>query len=130
MKSISYRRHRFPPKTIRLAAWLHFRFTTSLRDVAEMLAERGIDVTNETIRCWTMKFGPAIAANIRRARPRCDSTWHLDEMVAKIRGQRSFMWRVVDSEGEALDMLVRKRRNKKAALKLLRKPLKNQGFVP
>lgn len=113
-----------------MAAWPHFRFTTSLRDVAEMLAERGIDVTNETIRCWTMKFGPAIAANIRRARPRCDSTWHLDEMVVKIRGQRMFMWRVVDSEGEALDMLVHKRRNKKAALKLLRKPLKNQGFVP
>jgi transposase-like protein len=74
--------------------------------------------------------GTAIAANIRRARPRADSTWHLDEMVVRIRGQRMYMWRAVDSEGEVLDMLVQKRRNKAAALKLLRKLLKNQGFVP
>lgn len=66
MKPISYKRHRFPPDTIRLAVWLYFRFTTSLRDVEEMLAERGIDVTYETVRCWANKFGPAIAANIRR----------------------------------------------------------------
>ena len=130
MQPISYKRHRFPPDTIRLAVWLYFRFTTSLRDVEEMLAERGIDVTYETIRCWTMKFGTAIAANIRRARPRADGTWHLDEMVVKIRGQRMYMWRAVDSEGEVLDMLVQKRRNRKAALKLLKKLLRNQGFVP
>lgn len=71
-----------------------------------------------------------IAANIRRARPRADSVWHLDEMVVKIRGQRMFMWRAVDREGEVLDMLVQKRCNKAAALKLLRKLLKNQGFLP
>jgi transposase-like protein len=101
-----------------------------LRDVEEMLAERGIDVTYETVRCWANKFGPAIAANIRRARPRVDSVWHLDEMVVRIRGKRMFMWRAVDREGEVLDMLVQKRRNKVAALKLLKKLLKNQGFVP
>jgi len=130
MRPISFKRHRFPPDTIRLAVWLYFRFTTSLRDVEEMLAERGVDVSYETVRCWAAKFGPAIAANIRRARPRPDRVWHLDEMVVKIRGKRMFMWRAVDREGEVLDMLVQKRRNKAAALKLLKKLLKNQGFVP
>lgn len=130
MKPLSFKRHRFPPDTIRLAVWLYFRFTTSLRDVEEMLAERGIDTTYETVRCWANKFGPALAANIRRRRSRPDSIWHLDEMIVRINGKRMFMWRAVDSEGEVLDVLVQKRRNKAAALKLLRKLLKNQGFVP
>ena len=130
MRSISYKRHRFPPETIRLAVWLYFRFTTSLRNVEEMLAERGIDVSYEAIRCWANKFGSAIAANIRRARGRSDSVWHLDEMVVRINGARMFMWRAVDKEGEVLDVLVQKRRNKAAALKLLRKLLRNQGYVP
>lgn len=130
MRPISFKRHRFPPEVIRQAVWLYFRFTLSLRDVEELLAERGIDVTYETIRCWTMKFGTAIAANIRRARPRADDVWHLDEMVVRIRGQRMDMWRAVDKEGEVLDMLVQKRRNKAAALKLLRKLLKNQRYFP
>lgn len=121
MQPISYRRHRFPPETIRLAVWLYYRFTLSLRDVEDLLAERGIDVSYETVRCWANKFGPAIAANIRRARGRADSVWHLDEMVVRINGERMFMWRAVDKEGEVLDMLVQKRRNKAAALKLLRK---------
>ena len=95
-----------------------------------MLAERGIDVTYETVRCWANKFGPAIAANIRRRRGRGDSVWHLDEMVVRINGQRMYMWRAVGKEGEVLDALVQKRRNKAAALKLIRKLLKNQGYVP
>lgn len=130
MKPLSFKRHKFPPDTIRLAVWLYFRFTTSLRDVEEMLAERGIDTTYETVRCWANKFGPAIAANIRRLRSRADCVWHLDEMIVRINGKRMFMWRAVDREGEVLDVLVQKRRNKAAALKLLRKLLKNQGFMP
>lgn len=130
MKPISYKRHRFPPAIIRQAVWLYYRFTLSLRDVEDLLAKRGIDVSYETIRCWTMKFGPAIAANLRRSRARADSVWHLDEMVVRIGGKRMFMWRAVDKEGEVLDMLGQKRRNKAAALKLLRRLLKNQGFVP
>src|SRR5512145_2168967 len=117
MNPISFKRHRFPPDVIRLGVWLYYRFTLSLRDVEHLLAERGIDVTYETIRCWANKFGPAIAANIRRARPRADSVWHLDEMVVRINGTRMFMLRAVDCEGEVLDMFVQKRRNKKAALK-------------
>jgi transposase-like protein len=96
MQPISYKRHRFPPDTIRLAVWLYFRFTMSLRDVEDMLAERGIDVSYETVRCWANKFGPVIAANIRRARGRAGSVWHLDEMVVRINGKRMFMWRAVD----------------------------------
>jgi putative transposase len=130
MRPISFKRHRFSPDVIRQAVWLYFRFTLSFRDVEELLTERGIDISYETIRCWTMKFGTAITANIRQARPRPDSVWHLDEMVVRIRGQWMYMWRAVDREGEVVDMLVQKRRNKAAALKLLKKLLKNQRFVP
>ena len=83
MKPISFKRHRFPPDSIRLGIWLNYRFTLSLRDVEDLLAERGIDVTYETVRCWANKFGPAIAANIRRRRGRADSVWHLDESVPR-----------------------------------------------
>ena len=130
MRTLSFKRHRFPPDVIRHAVWLYFRFTMSLRDVEDLLAERGIEVSYETVRCWANKFGPAIAANIRRMRERSDCIWHLDEMVVRINGQRMWMWRAVDKEGEVLDVLVQKRRNKTAALKLLRRLLKNQGFVP
>ena len=130
MKAISFKRHQFKPEIIRLAVWLYYRFTVSLRDVEDMLAERGNLVSYETVRCWVNKFGPAFAANIRRRRGRADCVWHLDEMVVRINGERMFMWRAVDKEGEVLDVLVQKRRNKAAALKLLRKLLKNQGAVP
>ena len=125
MNPISFKRHRFHPDIIRQAVWLYFRFTMSLRDVEDLLAERGIDVTYETVRCWSNKFGPAIAANIRKTRRRADCVWNLDEMVVKIGGKRMYMWRAVDKEGEVLDVLIQKRRNKDAALKLLRKLFKN-----
>ncbi len=91
MNPISFKRHRFPPDVIRLAVWLYFRFTTSLRDVEDMLAERGHSVSYETVWCWADKFDPAIAANIRRKRGRADPVWHLDEMVVRINGQRMYM---------------------------------------
>src|SRR5471032_1730421 len=128
MQSVSFKRHRFPPDIIRQAVWLHFRFTLSFRDVEEMLAQRGIDVSNETVRCWSLKFGRLFAQNLRRSRPKPTARWHLDEMVVKIGGKRMWLWRAVDDEGEVLDMLVQKRRNKHAALRLLRKLLKNQGI--
>lgn len=130
MQPISFKRHRFPPDVIRHAVWLYYRFTLSLRDVEDLLAERGIDVTYETVRCWANKFGPDIAANIRRRRHRADCVWHVDEMIVRIGGKRMHMWRAVDKEGEVLDVLVQKRRNKAAALKLLRRLLKRQGFAP
>ncbi len=130
MKAISYKRHRFPPEVIQHAVWLYFRFTLSLRDVEDLLAERGIEVSYETVRCWSRKFGLAIARNLRRLQGKADTVWHADEMVVKIGGKRMYMWRAVDKEGVVLDAIVQKRRNKAAAMKLLRKLLKRQGFVP
>ena len=130
MQPISFKRHRFPPDAIRHAVWLYFRFTLSIRDVEELMAQRGILVSRETVRCWVNKFGPLIASNLRRRRGPATSRWHLDEMVVKIAGRRMYLWRAVDDEGEVLDVLVQKRRNKTAALKLLRRLLKNQGVHP
>jgi len=128
MAGISYKRHRFPPHVIRHAVWLYFRFTLSLRDVDDMLAERGIELSYETVRCWALKFGQSFAQNLHRRRPPASSRWHLDEMAVKIGGKRMWLWRALDDEGEVLDMLVQKRRNTRAAVRLLRKLLKNQGI--
>ena len=98
-------------KFIRQAVWLYFRFTLSFRDVEDVLAERGIETSYETIRCWSLKFGRLFAQNLRRSRPRPTGRWHLDEMVVKISGKRMWLWRAVDDEGEVLDVLVQKRRN-------------------
>ena len=88
MARISYKRHRFPPAVIQYAVWLYFRFTLSLRDVEEMMAHRGVDVSYEAIRDWTIKFGSAIAANLRRRKLPPSPRRHLDEMVSKIAGAR------------------------------------------
>ena len=130
MKKISYSGYRFPPSIIQHAVWLYFRFSLSFRDVEDLLAERGIDVSYETVRRWCLKFGPLYAWSLRRSRPRPGGRWHLDEMFVSINGERVYFWRAVDSEGEVLEVLVQRRRNKKAAKKLLRKLLKKQGFVP
>ena len=130
MKQITYARHRFPGSIIQHAVWLYFRFPLSFRDVEDMLAERGIDVSYETVRRWSLKFGLGYARTLRRLRPRPDGRWHLDEVFVSINGKRVYLWRAVDSEGEVLDILVQRRRDKRAALKLMRKLLKNQGFVP
>jgi putative transposase len=130
MAEISYRRHRFPPAIIQHAVWVYLRFTLSYRDVEEFLAERGLDISYETVQCWVLKFGPVIARRLRRCRPRPSNRWHLDEMVVRIAGQRMYLWRAVDHEGEVLDMLVQRRRDGRSALRLMRKLLKKQGFAP
>jgi len=130
MRPISFKRHRFPSEIIRHAIWLYARFTLSFRDVEELLAERGIDASYETVRRWFLKFGPSIAANIRRSRPRPSDHWHLDEMVISIRGGKYWLWRAVDNEGEVLDFLVQRKRDAQAATKLMVKLLKKQGFAP
>jgi len=130
MAEISYRRHRFPPVVIQHAVWLYLRFTLSYRDVEELLAERGLDISYESVRSWVLKFGPMIARRLRRWRPRPGDLWHLDEMVVRIAGKRMYLWRAVDHEGEVLDVLVQRRRDGRAAIRLMRKLLKKQGFVP
>jgi putative transposase len=119
MAIISYRRHRFPPAVIQHAVWLYLRFTLSYRDVEELLAERGLDISYESIRSWVLKFGPTIACNLRRCRPRPSDRWHLDEMVVRIAGKHMYLWRAVDHEGEVLEILVQRRRDKRAAVKAL-----------
>ena len=130
MQPISYKRHQFPAEIIRHATWLYLRFTLSYRDVEELLAERGIETSYESVRRWVLKFGPLFARNLRRLRPRPTGRWHLDEMVVSIQGKRMYLWRAVDSEGEVLDLLVQPKRDTKAALRLMRKLLKKQGYAP
>ena len=130
MAEISYRRHRFPPAIIQHAVWVYLRFTLSYRDVEELLAERRLDVSYETVRCWVLKFGPVIARRLRQRRPRPSDRCHLDEMVVRIVGARMYLWRAIDHEGEILDMLVQRRRDTRAASRLMRKLLKRHGFAP
>jgi transposase-like protein len=130
MADLSYRRHRFPAAIIQHAIWLYLRFTLSYRDVEHLLAERGLEVFYETVRRWVLKFGPMIKRNLRRRRPRPSDRWHQDEMVVRIAGKHMYLWRAVDHEGEVLDMLVQRRRDKRAAVRLMRKLLRKQGFVP
>ena len=130
MTKISYAGYRFPPEIIQQAIWLYLRFTLSFRDVEDLLAERGIAVSYETVRRWVNHFGPIIAADLRKRRPKPHSIWHLDEVYLKIDGRMVYLWRAVDAEGEVLDVLVQSKRNKRAALKLMRKLLKKYAFVP
>ena len=130
MQPLSFKRHRFPPPIIVHAVWLYARFTLFFRDVEEMLAKRGVDASNETVRRWFLKFGRLIARNLRRSRPQPRPKWHLDEMVIKVQGRKHWLWRAVNDEGEVLYFLVQPRRYAKSARRLLRKLLKKQGFAP
>ena len=125
-----YQGYRFPPQIISHAVWLYYRFTLSLRDVEDLLAQRGIVVSYETIRQWCEKFGPGYAARLKRRQGRLGDTWHLDEVFVTIRGRRQYLWRAVDQDGDLVDILVQPRRNRRAAEKFFRKLLKGQGCEP
>src|ERR1700674_4864357 len=116
MAKISFSGYRFPPEIIQQAIWLYVRFALSFRDVEDLLAERGIAVSYESVRRWVNYFGPTIAARLRKRRPKPCTTWHLDEVYLKIDGRMVYLWRAVDAEGEVLDVLVQSKRNKPAAL--------------
>ncbi|TBC13112.1 IS6 family transposase (plasmid) [Rhizobium ruizarguesonis] len=128
--TISYKHHRFPPQIIARAVWLYFRFPLSLRLVEEMLLERGIVVSYETIRRWCRKFGAAYAKQLRRKKPSRKDIWHLDEVVISIGGRKHWPWRAVDQDGYVLDEIVQPRRDTKAAKRLLVRLLKKQGLSP
>jgi putative transposase len=130
MRKISYSGYRFPPEVIRQAIWFYLRFTLSLRDVEDLLAERGVVVSYETVRRWVNHFGPLVAAELRKRRPKPHSVWHLDEVYLRINGEMVYLWCAVDAEGEVLDVLVQSKRNKHAALKLMRKLLKKYAMAP
>ena len=115
---INCKRHRFPPRIIAHVVWLHVRFNLSLREVEEVILERGIDVSYETIRRWTVKVGPLIAHNLRRRQPRPGDVWHLDDVVVKIVGRPYWLWRAVDQHGFFLEEILQSRRDKRAAKRL------------
>jgi putative transposase len=130
MPADSYKNHRFPAEIISHAVWLYFRFCLSYRDVEELLFARGVTVTYETIRKWCHKFGQSYANALRRRRPKPGDKWHLDEVFRTINGRRHYLWRAVDQEGNILDILVQRRRDKQAAKTFFRKLLKGLTYVP
>jgi putative transposase len=125
-----YKHHRFPAEIISHGVWLYYRFCLSYRDDEELLFVRGVLVSYEAIRKWCRKFGQVYANQLRRRRPRPDDKWHLDEVFLTIHGERHYLWRAVDQDGNVLDILVQSRRNKHAAKKFFRKLLKGLTYVP
>ena len=125
-----YMRHRFPPAIISHAVWLYYRFNLSFRDVEDLLAERGVNVTYETIRQWSMKFGSQYARRLKRRQGRVGDTWYLDEVFITINGERHYLWRAVDQDGDVIDILVQARRDGRAAKRFFRKILKSQRDKP
>jgi len=126
----TYQGYRFPPDIISHAVWLYHRFCLSFRDVEDLLAERGIIVSYETIRQWCQKFGAEYARTLKRRQGRLGDTWHLDELFVTIQGQRQYLWRAVDQDGDVIDILVQPRRDQCAAERFFRRLLKGQGSEP
>ena len=126
----SYRGYRFPPEIISHAVWLYHRFCLSFRDTEDLLAQRGITVSYESIRHWCRTFGLEYARTLRRRRGRLGDTWYLDELFVNIRGRQQYLWRAVDEDGDVIDILVQAQRDRHAAARFFRKLLKGQGSVP
>src|SRR5215217_5897683 len=126
----TYKSHRFPVEIISHAVWLYFRFCLSFRDVEELLLERGVIVTYEAIRKWCGQFGQPYANPLRRRRPRPGDKWHRDEVFLTTKGEPHYLWRAVDQDGNVLDILGQRRRDKRAAKKFFRKLLKGLTYVP
>ena len=129
-KTPSYQRHRFPSEIISHAVWRYRRFCLSFREVEELLAERGIIVTYETVRQWCQKCGPDYVRKLKKRQGRLGDAWYLDEVFTTIQGDQPYLWRAVDQDGDTIDILVQRKRNKKAAIRFFRRLLKGQGGEP
>jgi putative transposase len=125
-----YRGDRFPGEIISYAVWLYYRFALSHRDIEELLAERGVQVSYEAVRLWCRKFGPVFGAGLRHRRRRATDKWHLDEVQLKIRGRKHWLWRAVDRDGLVLDILVQDRRDQAAAERFLRRVVDGEPGAP
>ena len=125
-----YRRHPFPAEIIQHAVWLYHRFNLSARDIEDLLAERGIAVSYESIRLWCIKFGPQYAKRLKRNQQGYGDTFFIDEVFAKIRGKQHYLWRAVDQDGEVIDVFLQTRRNAKAAKRFFECLLKAHGGEP
>ncbi len=122
-----YYGYRFPPEIISYKVWLYHRFALSFRDIEDLLAERGIILSYETIRQWCLKFGPEYAGKLRKRQGRLSDSWFMDEAFVTINGVRHYLWRTVDQDGDVIDTLVQKRRDKRAAKRFFRKLMQGQG---
>ena len=125
-----YKRHRFPPAIIQYAVWLYHRFNLSHRDIEDLLAERGIEVSYESVRLWCNKFGPLFCKRLRRKHQGFGDTFFIDEVFVNIRGQRRYLWRAVDQDGDVVDVYLQTRRDAKAAKRFFRRLLKSHGDTP
>ncbi|MFJ6687061.1 IS6 family transposase [Streptomyces werraensis] len=128
--SPSYKGHRYPVEVIAHCVWLYFHFPLSYREVEELMLQRGVTVSHETVRRWCIKFGQQYAGALRRRRPQPGDKWHLDEVFLKINGKLKYLWRAVDQDGNVLDVLVQDRRDKAAARRFLRRLMKKTRVVP
>jgi putative transposase len=126
----SYRGHRYPVEVISHCVWLYFRFPLSFREVEELMLERGVIVSYETVRRWCLKFGQQYANGLRRRQPRPGDKWHLDEVFVRINGEQKYLWRAVDQDGMVLDILVQSRQDTAAARRFFRALLTKTGKVP
>ena len=126
----TYKRHRFPPDIISYAVWLYFRFNLSHRDIEDLLAQRGIIVSYESIRLWCIKFGRIYARRLKRRHQGYGDTFYIDEVFVKINGKQHYLWRAVDQEGEVIDVFLQSRRDGAAAKRFFKRLLRGQGEEP
>ena len=129
-RSSSYSGYRFPSEIISYAIWAYHRFCLSLRDVEDLLAERGITVSYETIRRWCQKFGADYVRKLKQRQGRLGDHWHLDEVFLRINGQLQYLWRAIDQDGDVIDILVQPRRDRRAAERFFRRLQRGQGQQP
>ena len=125
-----YKRHRFPASIIQYAVWLYHRFNLSHRDIEDLLAERGIEVSYESVRLWCNKFGPEFSKRLRRNHPGFGDTFFIDEVFVTITGRRHYLWRAVDQDGDVIDVYLQTRRDAKAAKRFFRRLLRSFGKKP
>ena len=129
-KSNIYKRYRFPSEIIQYAVWLYYRFNLSNRDIEDLLAERGINVTYEAIRLWCSKFGPKYSARLKRKHRGFGDTFFIDEVFVRIDGKQHYLWRAVDQDGEVIDVYLQKRRDAAAAKRFFKRLLKKHRDEP
>ena len=129
-KSNIYKRYRFPSEIIQYAVWLYYRFNLSNRDIEDLLAERGINVTYEAIRLWCYKFGPKYSAKLKRKHRGFGDTFFIDEVFVRIDGKQHYLWRAVDQDGEVVDVYLQKRRDAAAAKRFFKRLLKKHSDEP
>src|SRR5262249_36943186 len=125
-----YHGHRFPPEIIGYAVWVYHRFCMSFRDVEDLLAERGITVSYETVRHWCWKFGSDYAKRLKKRQGQLGDSWYLDELFVRINGQQQYLWRAVDQDGDVIDILLQPRRDQHAAARFFQRLMRNQGKEP